>query len=279
MSGSEFDRASYERHSWPELEAAANRGAVVILPLGAIEQHGPHLPVVTDAYIARRLALAADQTHDVIVGPAMPLGYRSRPLTGGGPFFPGTISLSGATFTAVVREMIEEILRHGFRNIVLYLWHMENQNFAYEAAYLAASARQDVKVVIVETPFVALSNESMDLLYEGHFPGWGPEHAGLLETSLMLHLAPELVDMSRAVDDGAAFTPDYDIVPPPRSIASRSGALSRTRSARGATGERCFTEIVGHLQGILDTEFPRTRRHPDVIEQPAANGGPDEPDS
>jgi creatinine amidohydrolase len=252
--------ATYEALSWRELAAAAARGAVVIVPLGSIEQHGPHLPVATDAFLARRLALEAAHTHDVVVGPAMPLGYRSRPLTGGGPSFPGTISLSGATFVAVVRELLEGLLRQGFARVIAYVWHMENQNFAYEAAYLAVGDRTDVKVVVVESPFAGLGEQTMTLLYDGAFPGWGAEHAGILETSLMLHLDPSAVDMGLAVDDGAAFRPDYDIVPAPPRMTTRSGALSDSRSASAEKGAAAFREITEHLRGIIDQEFPEAAR-------------------
>ena len=124
--------------TWPEVKSAIERNAVAVIPLGAVEQHGPHLPLDTDAFLARELAVAGSTNYDAVVVPACPLGYRSRPLSGGGSGFPGTIGLSGATFIAVVREVIEALLDHGFRRLLLYVWHMENQNFAYEAAYLAA---------------------------------------------------------------------------------------------------------------------------------------------
>lgn len=254
------DDGIYEHQTWQQLAAAAARDAVVIVPLGAIEQHGPHLPVSTDAFLAQRLALEVVETHDAIVGPSMPLGYRSRPLTGGGPAYAGTVSLSGGTFTSVVREIVEGILSQGFRSVLLYVWHMENQNFAYEAAYLAAGDSTDAKVVVVETPFAGLTEPTMDLLYGGDFPGWGPEHAGILETSLMLHLDPLGVDMTLAVDDQAPFRPAYDIVPPPESVTTRSGALGRTRSATAEKGETALAEIADHLRAILDQEFSHALR-------------------
>jgi creatinine amidohydrolase len=251
---------AYEDHTWEELAAAAARDAVVILPLGAIEQHGPHLPVSTDAFLARRLPIEVGDTHDVVVGPSMPLGYRSRPLTGGGPHFPGTISLCGATFTAVVRELVAGILAQGFRSVIVYVWHMENQNFAYEGAYLAAAESPDVKVIVMESPFSHLSAHTMEVLYGGDFPGWGPEHAGILETSLMLYLDPRAVDMSRAVDDGAAHRPDYDIVPAPPRLTTRSGALGRTRTATEEKGCAALADIADYLRGVVDHEFPQAAR-------------------
>ena len=246
----------YEYQTWEEIAAAVEHGAGVILPLGAIEQHGPHLPLDTDSYLARELALAGSAGHQALVAPMIPYGYRSRPLSGGGPAFPGTLSLSGSTFVAVVREILTDLLDHGFRRLLVYAWHMENQNFAYEAAYLAAGSRDDIKMVVMEAPFDSLSEETMEALYGGDFPGWPAEHASVMETSLMLHLRPELVDMAKAVDDRVEREPPYDVIPPPADMTTRSGVLFKATRATAENGARAFSEITGHLARVLDAEFP-----------------------
>lgn len=249
----------YEQQTWEEIAAAVERGAGIVLPLGAIEQHGPHLPLDTDSFLARELVLAGAAGHDVLVAPMLPYGYRSRPLSGGGPGFPGTLSLSGATLVDVLREVLEGLIRHGFRRLLLYGWHMENQNFAYEAAYLAADGR-DVKIVVLESPFDSLSAETMEALYDGDFPGWPAEHASIMETSLSLHLRPELVDMTRAVDDRVEREPPYDVIPAPAAMTTRSGVLFRATQATAEKGERAFVEIAAQLARVLDAEFPELAR-------------------
>jgi creatinine amidohydrolase len=250
----------YEQQTWEEVADAAERGAGVILPLGAIEQHGPHLPLDTDSFLARELALAGSAGHDALVAPVVSYGYRSRPLSGGGPTFPGTLSLSGSTFVALVREILEGLLEHGFRRLLVYGWHMENQNFAYEAAYLAAGGRDRVKLVVMEAPFDSLSAETMRVLYDGEFPGWPAEHASIMETSLMLHLRPELVDMTKAVDDRVGKEPSYDVIPPPPEMTTRSGILFKATRGTAEKGARAFAEITVHLAHVLDAEFPELAR-------------------
>jgi creatinine amidohydrolase len=249
----------YELLTWPQVAAAVERGAGVVVPLGSIEQHGPHLPLDTDSFLARELAAAGSAAHDVLVAPLLPLGYRSRPLTGGGPSFPGTVSLSGATFVSVVREVLERFLEQGFVRLVVYSWHMENAGFVYEAAYTAAGALDGVKVVVMETPFDSLTPETMELVYGDDFPGWPAEHASILETSMMLHLRPELVDMAKAVDDRVAREPPYDIVPPPPELTTRSGVLYKATLGSAEKGEKAFREIAAKLAQVLDTEFPELR--------------------
>jgi creatinine amidohydrolase len=246
----------YEHHTWKEIAEAVERGAAVAVPVGAIEQHGYHLPLDTDAFFARELCLAGSEGFDVIVGPLLPFGYRSRPLSGGGPTFPGTLSLSGGTFTALVREVLERLIGMGFRKLLVYSWHMENQNFVYEAAYLAAEGRDDLKVVVLETPFDGLSDTAMATMYGDEFPGWPAEHASLMETSVMLHMRPELVDMERAVDDGAEREPSYEIIPPPDSVTTESGALWKPTRGTADKGKVALEEIAEHLQRVLREEFP-----------------------
>jgi creatinine amidohydrolase len=246
----------YEHQTWKEIADAVERGAAVAVPIGAIEQHGYHLPLDTDAYFARELCLAGSEGFDVLVGPQLALGYRSRPLSGGGPTFPGTLSLSGETFTALVREVLESLIGTGFRKLLVYSWHMENQNFVYEAAHLAADGRDDLKVVVMETPFDGLSEHAMATLYGDEFPGWPAEHASLMETSVMLHLRPELVDLANAVDDGAERRPSYDLIPPPASITTASGALWKPTRGTAEKGELAVGEIADHLRRVLREEFP-----------------------
>jgi creatinine amidohydrolase len=250
----------FEQLTWVDVAQAADRGAGIIVPLGAIEQHGPHLPLDTDTFLARELALTGSAGYDVLVAPMVPFGYRSRPLSGGGPAFRGTLSLSGTTFIAVVSEVLSGLVEQGFRRLLVYAWHMENQNFAYEAAYVGAAGQDDVKVVVMETPFDSLSEETMRLLYEDDFPGWPAEHASVMETSVMLHLRPELVDMSSAVDDRVASEPPYDVIPPPPSMTTRSGVLFKATRASRDKGAVAFEEIASHLRRVLDAEFPELRR-------------------
>lgn len=246
----------YEHLTWEEVDAAAQRQAGIILPLGAIEQHGPHLPLMTDAYLAQKFALAGSLRHDFIVAPLMPYGYRSRPLTGGGPAFPATLSLSGAALVLVAKEILLGCIKQGFRKFIVYAFHMENQNFAYEAAHLAAEGVDGIKIIVVEEVFDSLTAETMDLLYGDDFPGWPAEHAGIMETSLMLYLSPEHVQMDLAVDDAAERRPPYDIIPPPPELTTRSGVLYRSTTATAEMGKVTFEEIAAHLTRICDAEFP-----------------------
>jgi creatinine amidohydrolase len=258
------DNATHQRTrllaqlTWPEVEDAIGRGAGAILPVGSTEQHGYHLPLATDAILATELALAEAEPLDFLVAPAVAYGYRSRPLSGGGQGFVGTTSLQARTLMALVEDVLRELVRQGFERIVVLNWHMENQNFVYESTYLALEHHHDssARILVAELAFTDLSPETMELLFPEEFPGWDVEHASILETSLMLHLRPELVLFDRAVDDAARRHPWYDMLPVPEDFVPASGTLWKATQASQKKGEVAWREIVAQMREAIVSEFP-----------------------
>ena len=149
--------------TWPEVQEAIDNDMGVMLPVGAIEQHGCHLPLVTDTIIPTRLCTEIAENTNMIVAAPISYGTYSRPQSGGGQGFVGTTSVTGITLVHQVEDILREFLRHGFKKIVIFNWHMENSNFLYEAAYRATErgTRMDVKVVVMETPFDSFDDETM----------------------------------------------------------------------------------------------------------------------
>lgn len=252
------DQRRLDDLTWPEIRDAADRGAGVILPIGATEQHGPHMAVSCDVDLAGALALAVAEPLDLLVAPPIAYGYRSRPLSGGGQGFPGTISVSARTLMAVVEDVVSELLRSGFKRLVLLNWHFENANFIYEAACLAherSSFAAGARIMVVEAAFSGFSERAMDVLFDGEFMGWDVEHASILETSLMLHLYPDKVLFDRAVDDAARRHPPYDVVPTPDDFVPASGVLWKATLASADKGAVVWPEIVAGLERSIRTEL------------------------
>jgi creatinine amidohydrolase len=247
--------------TWPEVAEAAAAGVGVVLPVGATEQHGPHLPLDTDAVLASALGLAVAEAADLVVAPAVAYGYRSRPLSGGGEGFPGTVSVSARTLMAVVEDVLGGLIRSGFRRLVVLNWHYENAGFVYEAAYLARQATvADARIMVVEAAFAELSPAVMDVLFaDVEFRGWDVEHAAVLETSLMLHLCPERVSMEHAVDDAAARHPPYDVVPAPADFVPASGTLWKATRSSAAKGAAAWEEITARVGAMVCEELPAAR--------------------
>ena len=244
------------RLTWPEVREAVDARTGVVLPVGATEQHGPHLPLATDSIFATDLARAVAEPADLVVAPTLSYGYRSRPLSGGGQGFAGTTSLRGATLVALAEDVLRELLRHGFERVVVLSWHYENQNFVYEAAYLAAAGQERARVMVMEAPFAELSESTMEALFPDGFPGWATEHASIMETSLMLHLHPEAVLLDRAVDDRSARTPWWDVVPTPPDLVPASGTLWKATQGTADKGRLVWEDIVGQVTAAVLEELP-----------------------
>ncbi|CAG4899723.1 hypothetical protein R69919_02645 [Paraburkholderia gardini] len=118
--------------SWVEYEQRVKAGSIVFPPCGATEQHGPHLPLGTDALLAS--AISEDVAREVagIVASAISYGYKSQPRSGGGQHFCGTTSVDGATLSGTIRDAVREFHRHGVRRLVIVVGHFENQWFVTE---------------------------------------------------------------------------------------------------------------------------------------------------
>ncbi len=247
----------YSDLTWPEIHEAADRGALIGIPIGATEQHGLHLPLSTDVIIPEAMAFEVAGQLDMLVAPPIVFGNRSRPLAGGGQGFPGTISVSAAAFMQHLEDVITAFAKSGFRKIVLMNWHYENSNFIYEAAFLARERCQmpDLRIMVCEATFAGISDAVVETLFGDEFPGWDVEHAAVLETSILLHLRPDLVLMDRAVDDEAARHPSYDVVPPPRDFVTASGALWKATRATTAKGEVVWMDIVSRIKEAIDFEL------------------------
>lgn len=174
--------------TWPEVEALLKRTDMVIIPVGAIEQHGPQGPVGTDFLNGVEVAKLIAQQTDVLVAPIL--------LPGNSPYhmgFPGTITLSGETIQRVYFEAAQSLIRQGFRRVILYTSHNGN----------AAISRFIVDRINQETPGIAVElGDAAAPFMPAPAGGSGTavfdRHAGVGETSASLYLTPSLVDLSAA---------------------------------------------------------------------------------
>ncbi|MDB5522286.1 MAG: hypothetical protein JWM58_49 [Rhizobium sp.] len=181
-------------HEATRAELRAARDSLLILPVGATEQHGPHLPTGTDFLfvetIARKAAAVAAQQIPVLVAPTLPFGCSQHHLP-----FGGTLSLSTEVYYRTIFDLAESAIISGFRKIFILNGHGGNHEIIQlvardlalkHPASLAAGSYWDV----AETELLGVGARSRGLM---------PGHAGAFETSLMLALRPDLVHEPRPV--------------------------------------------------------------------------------
>lgn len=247
-----------EQMTWNEARAAIDDGRLLIVPIGATEQHGPHLPLGTDAIVAAELARRVARRHDCVVAPAMYYAARSSPRSGGGGrSFPGSTGVTAQTLIEIVRDVTSEFFRSGFRHLAYLNAHYENSSLVYEALTQAIEPYQATCKAIMVNWWEQVRPEDMGRIFGDGFPGWEAEHAGVAETSLMEELRPELV---RTELKGAGGTPRmaaYDIFPTPEDVIPPTGVPWRSDPASPDIGRYLAGVLVDRLAAILDREFPR----------------------
>jgi len=207
---------------WPEI---ADR-ALVLLPLGATEQHGPHLPLSTDTVIARA---AADRTAELLPGAVYVAPALAYGASGEHADFPGTVSLGHEAMRVVLVEAVRSLVLWAGR-VVFVNGHGGN------AAALDAAVGQ-------------LRGEGHDIAWGACEASDGDAHAGLTETSIMLHLAPESVRMEHAV--AGDCRPLAVVLPELRAhgvrAVSPTGVLGDPTAAEATEGRRLVGEIASTL--------------------------------
>lgn len=177
---------SWAKMRWPEIQEAADAGAMVIVPTAAIEEHGPHLPVDTDIVEVEEIALRAAQQiqkeFPVLVTPTVWTGY--VPMRQGHKNIVGTLSVRPETFLHIIVETCESIIQHGFYKIVIVCGHGENEGLLHVAS-LEIVAKLSIRVPVVT--WWKLLPDSPWKIPKGDY------HSGARETSLQLLLQPDLV--------------------------------------------------------------------------------------
>lgn len=244
--------------TWLEYQARLQRDdLVVFLPCGALEQHGPHLPLGTDALLSGAIATAVAEAVNGLVAPTLSYGYKSQPKSGGGQHFPGTTSLDGNSLSQITRDIVRELARQGVKNLVVVDGHYENQWFLTEGIDLALrdiGCTSTLRIMRLEY-WDFCTEETLAQVFPQGFPGFALEHAAVIETSLMLHFYPELVHLDRIPDEPAAQFPPYDLYPACTHWVPASGVLSSAQGASAAKGALIAAQVTASIAQAVQAEF------------------------
>ena len=220
--------------SWIDVAAHLARDPRLIIPVGALEQHGPHLPLGSNVLIARRFALDLSMEFGVLRAPTFSFGVNVRTERA----YAGTASLGRKTLHRALNELLDAWESHGFTEFILITAHRHDPHLEALATLITTGAR--VRVIdIWDVPI-------HDLL-EGQESA---EHAGEAETSLMLHLYPDLVRMDRARD--FELSPEefrrYMRGGMPAPPAGGTGCVGRPTLASSEKGVRIYRRIADAIR-------------------------------
>jgi creatinine amidohydrolase len=243
--------------TWPDIEEAMRSGAVVVIPTGSVEQHGPHLPVQTDFYLAAEVAersarRASEAGTGVLVAPPVWTGYSPHHMD-----YPGTVTLNAVTFMDVVTQVAASIWRHGFRKILFLNGHGGNANLI-NSAVQRLRFEEGVRVAAASY-WAFVTDDIAEWRQSG--PG-GIDHACEMETSLMLAVRPDLVRPEEARD--AAWFPHSNFltgdiaIGAPVNVAwsfaelSSNGVLGDAGKGTAERGEVLLGLIVDRVVAFLE---------------------------
>jgi creatinine amidohydrolase len=237
----EFRAERLETLTWPEAAARFLRDPRLILPVGTCMQHGPHLPLGTDALIIGRLAEAIAARHHVLLAPAIPFGATSRRDAE----YAGTASISAKTLHRLLNELVSSWEAQGMEELVLLTGH----GYGRHVYALATVVSETARIRSVDLHAIDLSG----YLEAPHTR----EHAGELATSLMLYLAPDLVRTEAIQDivledgDVRKLMAGEEPVPESGSI----GVVGRPSAATAEKGRAIFNYLVEHIgYGLFGSE-------------------------
>jgi creatinine amidohydrolase len=179
------------RHlTWPEINLAVREGRVILIPVGAIEQHGPHLPLDMDNLAVEAICeRAGGRAPDLLlVAPPIHYGFNEHNMD-----FPGTVTADAFTFVNYCRDVAHSFGRMGFQRVIFVNGHGSNAHLLELAARQATLLN---KAWVASLSHWDLVREEFAKVRESVFPG-GVAHACEFETSIYLHLAPERVRLDK----------------------------------------------------------------------------------
>ena len=237
----------------PEVEAFLSDHDTVIVPVGSTEQHGPHGPLLTDVLVPQEVARRVAPRVGAVVAPSINYAL-SYPHAG----FVGVVHIRIQTFMALIEDVAVSLATAGFRRIVFLNGHYDN---TYAIAYACAAARERLPEGTVTFPLNYWDGMSADEAAEFFGPETGL-HANRGETSAVLAINPDLVDMERANAEMPPFPEVTNAAPvhtafffsAPGSVhrATHSGTWGDARESTAEFGERYLSVVTEATVRMLD---------------------------
>lgn len=242
-----------EELPWTDIQTM-DKNTIVIIPFGAVEQHGRHCPLMTDALLGREIArrLDAKFNNELLVLPMMWLGASEHHLA-----FPGTISASITTYIQMAAEIVRSVARAGFKKILILNSHGGNRaplRVALDILY-----HEFPEHTIAKTSYWVPAAKAIEAIRESTPPGIG--HAGEMETSMVMAVRPDTVRVEFFEKDGKLTGSEFTlkdmfhhggVFTSFQSIKrSNHGGFGDPTKASPEKGEKFFDAITQVLEKVV----------------------------
>ena len=229
--------------AWPEVEAL-DRETTVLIPTGSIEQHGPHLPLETDTRLVTAVAEAVERRTPVLLAPTLWLGCSAHHLG-----FAGSLTASFAGYGMALEAVVRSLVPHGFRRFYALNGHGGNASCERRRAEEPEGGVPEPRAGRGELPRLRAGRR-----WRARWRGPRKElrHADEAEASLMLHVAPELVRLDLAYDDGLVAEPPVAGLVEPFDAITERGAFGYPSFATAEKGRRIFEAAVEGVVAELE---------------------------
>lgn len=241
--------------SWPTFQTQA-RESYAIVPVGAVEPHGPHLPLAADTMISEYFAGRLARELGGFLAPSISYGVATPPQRLGGDF-PGVINLRGSTFTSLVTDVLTALARCGVRRYVIVNSAIDNMAFLCESARILTDTAPDTHIMIVNWWDVVGEPFRNDLAHETGVDRRDDHHAAMVESSLVMHIAPDTTQPGPAAST-ASRAPrrlPYHVFPLPPDAATPTGVVYTAARASAEIGRRVADQVARELAAAVRLEF------------------------
>lgn len=222
-----------------EIKKQINQAKIAILPVGAVEAHGPHLPLGTDNILAEKLSEKLAEHVNGFVLPTLPYGqvWSLR-------HFPGSINVSNDSLIHFIVDIGESLYQQGFTTFAMVNGHLGNGTALKEAARILFETCPDMRVFYFFYPGMnkaAADVRETDAAHGTYF------HACEIETSYMLYLAPEYVDMDKAITDIPDIPMHADSTPTPWEEFTETAVLGDAKLASREKGKYIIDKALENM--------------------------------
>ena len=230
-----------------EVKDSIHKSKIAILPIGAVEAHGPHLPLGTDNLLAERLSEKLAERVNAFVLPTLPYGQVWSLRN-----FPGSINISNDSLMNFLVDIGESLYKQGFTTFAMVNGHLGNGPALKDAARVLFEDCPEMRVFYFFYPGMNKAAAEVRETKSSHNTYF---HACEIETSYMLYLAPEHVDMDKAITDIPDIPIHADVTPTPWEEFTQTAVLGDAKLATEEKGKYIIDIAIENMAKLINSKY------------------------